>query len=155
MNITLTPIAHVINQRAEVSDDYWGGVVSKITLTDKFTADAFKGLEEFSHVEVIFYFDKADKSNVITGSRHPRGNKSWPEVGIFAQRGKDRPNHIGLTIAEITEVNGTSLFVTGLDAVDGTPVLDIKPLVREFLPQSRVDQPKWVTELMKNYWKKG
>ncbi len=85
-------------------------------------------------------------------SRHPRGNKDWPEVGIFAQRNKDRPNHIGLTVVNVVKREGRSLFVQGLDAVNGTPVLDIKPVFTEFLPRGPIRQPGWSHELMKKYW---
>jgi len=73
-------------------------------------------------------------------------------VGIFAQRGKDRPNRLGTTIAEIKGREGRVLTVAGLDAVDGTPVLDIKPLMVEFLPRGSVRQPPWSRELMRDYW---
>jgi tRNA (Thr-GGU) A37 N-methylase len=73
-------------------------------------------------------------------------------VGILAQRGKNRPNRIGLTTCEIVGRNEASLRVRGLDAIDGTPVLDIKPVMREFLPRGEVRQPEWATELMRGYW---
>jgi tRNA (adenine37-N6)-methyltransferase len=89
----------------------------------------------------------------VTGVRHPRNNPAWPRVGIFAQRGKNRPNRLGLATVRILKREGRTLFVTGLDAIDGTPVLDIKPVLREFLPKEPVLQPEWATELMQNYWK--
>jgi tRNA (Thr-GGU) A37 N-methylase len=73
-------------------------------------------------------------------------------VGIFAQRGKGRPNRLGATIVEIVNRAGRVLTVTGLDAIDGTPVLDIKPVMAEFLPRNPVRQPKWSHELMRSYW---
>ena len=85
-------------------------------------------------------------------SRHPRGNKAWPKVGIFAQRNKDRPNHLGLTIVSIIKREGRTLFVKGLDAIGGTPVLDIKPVFAESLPRGAVRQPQWSHELVKEYW---
>lgn len=152
MEITVQPIAIVKNSRTDLSDDYWGTVISEIELMDHIPADALNGIEEFSHLAVIFIFDKADKSKIVfTG--HPRGNKNWPEVGIFAQRKKDRPNSIGLTNVELIGRNGNKLFVKHLDAVDGTPVLDIKPLMKEFLPARPIRQPQWSTELMQEYWK--
>jgi tRNA (Thr-GGU) A37 N-methylase len=89
---------------------------------------------------------------IETGARHPRNNKNWPKVGIFAQRGKTRPNRLGVSVVKIVKREGTRLFVEGLDAIDGTPVLDIKPVMREFLPREKVNQPHWATELMKDYW---
>jgi tRNA (Thr-GGU) A37 N-methylase len=89
---------------------------------------------------------------VVKGARHPRGNLTWPFTGIFAQRGKNRPNRLGTTICQLVRVEGIVLHVSGLDAVDGTPVLDIKPFMQEFLPRSLVRQPEWSRELMKDYW---
>jgi len=88
----------------------------------------------------------------VTGARHPRGRHEWPAVGIFAQRAKARPNRIGCTICQVVRVEGTSLYVAELDAIDGTPVLDIKPILAEFLPRGEVRQPAWSHELMRDYW---
>lgn len=152
MEIKLTPIAFVSNSRKEIQDDYWGNIVSEITLAEHLTEDAIIGIEEFSHLEIIFYFDKIDDSKIQTGLRHPRNNKNWPQVGILAQRGKNRPNKLGLTTVKLIEKQGNVLIVSGLDAIDGTPILDIKPVVKEYLPKGDIKQPDWVTELMLNYW---
>lgn len=153
MSFVVNPVAYVHNDRKTISDDFWGSVVSEIRLTDAFPAAALDGLDSFSHAEIIFLFDKAADTAIVTGASHPRGNPQWPQVGIFAQRKKDRPNHIGLTTCEIVERRENSLFVRGLDAIDGTPVLDIKPVLKEFLPRTTVQQPAWSAELMKDYWK--
>ncbi len=150
--IPLHPIGIVKNARPIVEDDHWGGVVSTIELDATLSEDALVGIEDFSHAEVIFYFDRVEVDNIETGARHPRGNPNWPKVGILAQRGKDRPNRLGLTIVKIIKRAGRTLFVEGLDAVDGTPVLDIKPVMKEFLPHDEVRQPDWATELMRSYW---
>ncbi|MBS1932000.1 MAG: tRNA (N6-threonylcarbamoyladenosine(37)-N6)-methyltransferase TrmO [Bacteroidetes bacterium] len=152
MEISLKPIAIVKNQRTSLSDDYWGNVISEIELLDHITADAFNGIEAFSHLEIIFYFNESDKSKIVLKG-HPRGNKKWPEVGIFAQRKKERPNAIGLTIVELIKREGNKLWVKRLDAIHGTPVLDIKPVMKEFLPAVEIKQPQWSVELMKEYWK--
>ena len=134
-----------------MEDDFWGNVVSEITLIDKLPEECLDGIEAFSHLEIIYYFDKSTKE--LKGAAHPRENPNWPKVGIFAQRKKDRPNHIGTTIVELVSRKGKTLTVKMLDADDGTPVLDIKPVVKEFLPLSKVSQPTWISELMKDYWK--
>ena len=152
MDIIFQPVAIVKNSRKEMADDYWGSIISEIELQDNVPADAFDGIETFSHLEIIFYFDKTNKSERVFKG-HPRGNKKWPEVGIFAQRKKDRPNSIGLTIVELIERKGRKIIVRYLDAIDGTPVLDIKPVMKEFLPASEMRQPQWSKELMKEYWK--
>lgn len=150
--ITLSPIGIVKNIREAVKDDNWGGIVSVIELNSSFQEDALFQIEEFSHAEIIYYFHLVEDNKIETGARHPRHNTDWPRAGIFAQRGKNRPNRLGATMVKIINRKGTQLFVQGLDAIDGTPVLDIKPVMREFLPREEVCQPAWVTELMKNYW---
>lgn len=152
MKIEIEPVAFVKNTRNEVTDDFWGNLISDIELNDKFTDLAFKGLNEYSHAEILFYFHRTEPGKIITDARHPRGNVNFPETGIFAHRVKDRPNHLGLSIAEIVKVTGKILTVKGLDAINGTPVIDIKPVLKEFLPRTRVVQPVWTVELMKNYW---
>lgn len=149
-SFTITPVAFVRNTRKSMEDDNWGDVISEITLTDELPEECFDGIDAFSHLEVVFCFDKSTKT--VIGSEHPRENKAWPKVGIFAQRKKDRPNHIGTTIVELISRKGKTVTVKMLDADDGTPVLDIKPVVKEFLPLTAVKQPQWITELMNNYW---
>lgn len=151
--IILSPIATVKNTRREIEDDNWGEVVSIIELDSAFSDEALFQLEHFSHAEIFFYFHLVDDVKIETGARHPRNNMDWPKVGIFAQRGKNRPNRLGATICRIIKRDNRQLFVQGLDAIDGTPVLDIKPMMREFLPRDEVTQPEWATELMKNYWR--
>ena len=151
MNITLESIAFVKNSRNDLSDDYWGSIVSEIELLPHIPAKAFNGIDEFSHLEIVFHFDKSDKAKAVFFA-HPRGNKNWPEVGIYAQRKRDRPNAIGITIAELVKRDGNKIWVKYLDAINGTPILDIKPVMKEFLPVGEIRQPKWSVELMKEYW---
>ncbi len=150
--IALEAIGTVRNARCEVEDDHWGGLLSTIELDAALGAQALEGIEDFSHAEVIFYFHKVEERKIETGARHPRNNPAWPKVGILAQRGKNRPNRLGLSVVRILGRSGATLLVEGLDAVDGTPVLDIKPVMREFLPREEVRQPAWASELMQNYW---
>jgi tRNA-Thr(GGU) m(6)t(6)A37 methyltransferase TsaA len=152
-NIVVNPIGYVKNSRSGMQDDYWGNVTSEIIISDTLPEECLEGIETFSHLEIIFYFDKANRSETVQSASHPRGNKDWPKVGIFAQRKKDRPNHLGLTIVKIISHKGRTITVQGLDADDGTPILDIKPVAKEFLPGEEVTQPAWMTELMRDYWK--
>jgi tRNA (adenine37-N6)-methyltransferase len=154
VTFTLEPVGRVEAARKEAEDDNWGGEQSRIVLDERFGPEALDGIEEFSHAEVLFLFDRVDPAGVVTGARHPRNNPAWPAVGIFAQRGKNRPNRIGNTICLILSREGRTLVVEGLDAIDGTPVLDIKPVMREFLPREEVRQPQWSRELMRDYWEK-
>ena len=150
--IALSPIGTVKNTRRLVEDDHWGNVVSVIELNSSFTEDALLQIEEFSHAEILYYFHLVQDEKIETGARHPRNNEDLPKAGIFAQRGKNRPNRLGASIVKIIKREGTQLFVMGLDAIDETPVLDIKPVMQEFLPREEVRQPDWATKLMKNYW---
>ena len=151
--ILLRAIGHVGCPRVEAKDDDWGTIESTITLDhETFTPEVLAGLDAFSHVEIVFQFDRVDETRIHLGSRHPRGNEAWPRVGIFAQRAKARPNRIGLTTCELLGVDGLTLRVRGLDAIDGTPVLDIKPYMVEFAPRAETRQPEWSSELMAGYW---
>lgn len=154
MQTTLQAIGFVQAPRQQAEDDFWGGEQACITLSDDFEADALQGLEAFSHAEILFLFHQVEPSKVVSGARHPRNNPAWPAVGIFAQRGKNRPNRIGSTLCKILGVEGKQLFVAELDAIAGTPVLDIKPVMQEFLPRDKVIQPAWSQELMREYWLK-
>ena len=147
----MTPVGYVRGGREAVEDDEWGSVTARIEL-DGFDADALLALDAFSHVEVLFVFDRVDPDRVCRGARHPRGREDWPLVGIFAQRAKDRPNRIGATVCELVAVDGAAIEVRGLDAVAGTPVLDLKPFMPGFAPRRAVRQPAWAEELMDGYW---
>jgi len=151
MSYRIDPIGHVEGGRETPSDDHWGASRATIRLDPaRFTAEALLGLDAFSHAEIVFLFHQAD--TVETGARHPRGRSDWPRVGIFAQRGKDRPNHIGVTICRVVGIDGLALTVEGLDAIDGTPVIDIKPVLSGFLPREPVREPDWARVIMKDYW---
>ncbi len=151
--ILLQPIGFVRGGRSEPIDDNWDSVESHIMLDAKlFTADATASLADFSHIEVIFHFNRVQDDEIAAGARRPRGRADWPLVGIFAQRGKGRPNRIGVTVCSLLGVNGLDITVRGLDAIDGTPVLDIKPVMKGFLPRGDVREPGWAAELMSGYW---
>ncbi|WP_139205935.1 MULTISPECIES: SAM-dependent methyltransferase [unclassified Bacillus (in: firmicutes)] len=150
---TLKPIATVKNDRKEIADDFWGEVISVIELDSDIDERSLDGIESFSHVEVFYVFDRVSDDKVEYGARHPRNNQDWPEIGIFAQRGKNRPNKLGATIVKVLKHEGRLLTVVGLDAIDGTPVVDLKPVMKEFLPREEVFQPNWSSELMADYWK--
>lgn len=151
--IALEPIGFVRSPRNDTSDDYWGDVEARIELCPEFGPEAFDGIEAFSHVEVTFFFDRVLENSIERGARHPRGNTAWPSVGIFAQRGKNRPNRLGVSIARLVSRQGRQIVLHGLDAIDGTPVIDIKPVMREFLPAGEIRQPAWSHEIMSRYWR--
>ncbi|HMD52020.1 MAG TPA: SAM-dependent methyltransferase [Solirubrobacteraceae bacterium] len=154
--IVLEPIGRVHSPRTEALDDDWDAITATITLDgERFTPEALSGLAEFSHVEVVYLFDRVDPDSVQTSSRHPRGNRGWPRVGVFAQRAKSRPNRIGVSVCELLGVDRLTVTVRALDAIDGSPVLDLKPYMAEFAPRGEVRQPPWSHELMAGYWAGG
>ncbi|RYF47747.1 MAG: S-adenosylmethionine-dependent methyltransferase [Comamonadaceae bacterium] len=151
--IEMAPIGYVQGGRQQATKDAWSGNRCALLLDSaRFDADALKGVAALSHIEVLFYFHVDAHEAEECGARHPRGRQDWPSVGIFAQRGRMRPNRIGASFCRVLEVQGTSVEVEGLDAIDGTPILDIKPVWREYLPRGELRQPDWSHELMANYW---
>jgi tRNA-Thr(GGU) m(6)t(6)A37 methyltransferase TsaA len=127
-------------------------VESEIHLEEVYAA-GLQGLEDFSHVMVVFYLHEAqgfDPAKQLL--RHPRGMEHLREVGVFAQRTKYRPNPIGVTSVELRSIRGNVAVVRGLDALDGTPVLDLKPYMPMF---DRIDDarvPAWVAQFMEGYF---
>lgn len=149
----VVPIGFVRGGRPSLEQDHWGSSLCRIELDPgRFSADALLGLDEFSHAEVIFHFDRVPPDAVCHGAKHPRNDPAWPRVGIFAQRAPQRPNRLGVTICGIEGVEGLSLFIRGLDAADGSPVLDIKPVWRAFQPRGAIRQPDWVSKMTRDYW---
>jgi tRNA (Thr-GGU) A37 N-methylase len=152
-HFTVTPIGRVVSTRSYANDDDWDAETTWIELDSTVVAPtAAVGLDSFSHIEVIYLFDRVTEEMIETGSRRPRGNPDWPDVGILAQRGRMRPNRLGATICQLESLDGARISVRGLDAIDGTPVLDIKPVMSGFLPRTTVTQPDWADEIMREYW---
>jgi tRNA (Thr-GGU) A37 N-methylase len=151
--IILKAIGTVRSARDVPDDDGWDTIPTRIELDPaQFKADATAGLSDFSHIEVIYRFDRVSDGEVQTGARHPRGREDWPLVGIFAQRGKGRPNRLGVTICKLVAVDGLTVTVQGLDAIEGTPVIDMKPVMKGFLPRGEIREPHWAGEIMRHYW---
>ena len=149
----VTPIGTVRNERTDVQNsDNWGAVRSVITVDERFGDACLQGLDGFSHVEVLFVFDQLAELDDYREPRPYRGRADLPPVGIFAGRGPRRPNRIGVTCCAIESVDGRELTVVGLDAVTGTPVIDLKPAMVEFQTKN-VTQPGWVSDMMSEYFK--
>src|SRR6202163_2010719 len=144
---SVRPIGYVKSTRNEPIDDGWDGIETRIELDAKeLEPEAVLGLSEFSHIEVVFLFDRADPAKACRGARRSRGREDWPLTGILAQRAKDRPNRLGVTMSRLLKVEKNILYVQGLDAIDG------KPGMRGFLPRGEIREPKWAGELMAGYW---
>ena len=150
MEIVMTPIGVVRNEAEERKDVSWGDDISSSVL-DELYAPGLEGLDGFSHAIILFYLDQARFDREKHLQRRPRNRDDMPLAGIFAQRGKDRPNRIGITSVKIVSVSEGSLVVKGLDAVDGTPVLDIKPYYPAY-DKRDASVPAWVDRLMEQYF---
>ncbi len=148
----MRPVGTVVGGRTEPEDDGWDTETCEIVLDARFGEDALAGLDAFSHAEVVYQFHLVAEDEVVSGARRPRGRSEWPAVGIFAQRGRLRPNRIGVSICRIVKLDGTRLTVQGLDAVAGSPVLDVKPYLTGFAPRGEVREPLWAQEIMAAYW---
>ena len=151
MDFIMTPVGHVSGGRADPIDDDWGQSRAVIELdAARFDDTAMAGLDAFSHAEIIFVFDRVDEDEIVSGARHPRGRSDWPKIGIFAQRGKNRPNRIadrlpgGFCVRPPTS--------RGPDAIDGTPVLDIKPFMAGLPHGATSANSAWAGEIMSGYW---
>ena len=123
--INLNPVAVVKTEAIgkEVRDKM---VISQIVFREELT-EALEGIEEFSHLFVLFWLNEMSEEDRRIMKVHPRGRSDMPLLGIFATRTPHRPNPIGLTRVKILNIEGNVITVQGLDAFDGTPVLDIKP----------------------------
>src|SRR6266850_3926292 len=153
-DITLKVIGTVRNGRRSPADQGWGGVVSTLEIAPEFAA-GLEGLEAFSHVIVLFYMHLDPDAEPATLVRRPRGRADMPALGVFAQRGRMRPNPLGVTACEIVRVEPGRVVVRGLDAVEGTPVLDLKPYFPVLDRREDARVPEWVGTLMKGYFDKG
>jgi tRNA-Thr(GGU) m(6)t(6)A37 methyltransferase TsaA len=150
-DVTLAVIGTVRNDRSSLADYEWGRVESAIEILPPYAA-GLTGLGSFSHLIVLFYMH-APTGESPTLLRRPRGRADMPELGVFAQRGRNRPNPVGITTCEILRVEPTRVVVRGLDAVEGTPVLDLKPYYPIFdRRDARV--PEWVDRLMEGYFER-
>jgi len=147
----LHPIGAVRSPVEDPVDLDWGSVESRIVLEARYRP-GLRGLDEFSHVLVVALLHGAAFEPSKHLVRRPRGRADMPEVGIFAQRAKDRPNPIGLTVVPLISVEPDGITVRGLDAIEGTPVLDLKPHFPAFDSPAEASVPAWVDQLMRGYF---
>ena len=134
----------------EAVDMNWGEVISEIVLEPEY-APGLLGLEDFSHLMVLTFLHEAEYNPEKHLRRHPQERQDMPLLGIFAQRARHRPNRIGVTAVEIVEVTDSSVKVRALDAIDGTPVIDIKPYVPVY-DKKDATIPEWMEKMMKGYF---
>jgi len=129
----------------------WNKVISEVHLKSEFQ-DGLYRLEEYSHAIIVFFMDQFNSSESDLMIKRPRDRKDMPNVGVFAQRTKYRPNPIGISVVKIEAIQDHVLTVRGLDANNNTPVLDIKPYITEFHTRENVDVPYWMKKLMEDYF---
>ncbi|MEE8167296.1 MAG: tRNA (N6-threonylcarbamoyladenosine(37)-N6)-methyltransferase TrmO [Candidatus Hydrothermarchaeales archaeon] len=141
--ITLKPIGFVKNTIKEARFGNFADEVSEIIVNEEFT-EALMGIDDYSHVIIVYWMDKV-KGYVIT--HRPQGNPNVPIVGIFACRCPTRPNPIAITNVRLVGHEGNKIKVKGLDILDGTPIIDIKPYWPQY--DNVVDKkiPDWVNKL--------
>ena len=149
--ISLFPIGHVENTITERKDNNWGEVNSRIILR-KELHEGLLGLESFSYAIIVTFLHQSHFERTKHLQRRPRNLEYMPLLGIFSQRAKNRPNPIGITAAKIIQVKDDFLEVKGLDAINSTPVLDIKPYYHQYDAKPDAIVPEWVYLLMQGYF---
>lgn len=140
--IVLRTIATVKNNVKEMGKRGWAQVVSELVFDPSFK-DAMDGLEDFSHIIVLFWMHRSPTWECSMSKIHPRGRSDLPLLGVLATRSPVRPNPLGMAVVRLLERRGNVLKVIGLDAIDGSPVVDIKP----YFPNDSSAQataPNWV-----------
>ncbi len=141
--INLKPIGFVKNNIKEPRYGNFANEISEIIVDKKFT-DALNNIEDYSHIIIVYWMDKV-KDYVIT--HRPQGNPNVPIVGIFACRCPQRPNPIAITTIKLIKHKDNKLKVKGLDILDGTPIIDIKPYWPQYDKVENEKIPNWVNKL--------
>jgi tRNA-Thr(GGU) m(6)t(6)A37 methyltransferase TsaA len=146
-SMCLAPIGYVHNEVKEWTDVVWEEIISEVVLDDRWLA-GLDGLSEFSHVWVIAWLGRVPQEE--RGAEvhiHPRGREDTPAVGLFATRSPRRPNPIAITAVPLLGISAATLTVKGLDMLDGTPVLDIKPYLSRGDRIAGTRAPNWIRRL--------
>ncbi len=149
--IEITPIGIVKTDVKDAVDTNWGKVISEIHLREEL-APGLQGLDDWSHLVVIFLMHETQFDPAVHLMRRPQERDDMPEIGIFAQRARHRPNRIGITAVRFMGSAGAVLRVKGLDAINGTPVLDIKPYAPAYDGVTEPLVPSWFIRLMQGYF---
>ncbi|MFD6335293.1 TrmO family methyltransferase [Streptomyces niveus] len=150
--IEVPVIGTVIGGHTGRLDDFKGGVESVIRLRPEYPLESLQGVDEFSHLQVTWHFSGARPDDVALHARSPRDNPAWPATGTFAHHNHRRPPQLGTSFPRLRRIEGLDLFVTDLDADDGTPIIDLVVVFMEMLPRGLVTQPSWPAEMLKDYW---
>jgi len=142
--LEVEPIGWVKNDISDAQEVIWEEIESQVVIEERFS-EALDGIEEFSHIIVLFWLHRKEESPPL--KIRPEMREDMPLVGVLATRAPVRPNPIGLTVVELLERQGNTLRVRGLDAYDETPVLDIKPYLPrgDSIPEAKI--PEWLGRL--------
>jgi tRNA-Thr(GGU) m(6)t(6)A37 methyltransferase TsaA len=144
-SMELRAIGVVSNEVKQPMRHGWREVVSEITINSEL-AEALDGLEGFSHIIVLYWMHQLAGRHPLPLKVHPMGNRDLPLTGRFATRAPHRPNPIGQATVELLERRANVLKVKGLDAIDGTPVIDIKPYIPGYDSASDAKAPRWMPQ---------
>lgn len=140
-DITLRPIGVVRNDERDVSRWVWDRIESRVELDPGHEARLL-GLEDYSHIIVVGWMDQFPGEYLERPQAYPAGDERYPIQGVLALRG-GRPNPVSVTVCELRKVEGATLIVRGLDLVDGTPVIDVKPYLADYDSVPKAKVPKW------------
>ena len=144
--VTIKAIGIVRNEIKQPLREGWEKIVSDIVV-DSSLSEALDGLEEFSHIVVIYWMHQATAAGRAPTKVHPRGKPGLPLVGVFTTRSPKRPNPVGIATVRLLQRQGNILKVEGLDAIDGTPIIDIKPYIPGYDSATNAKVPPWITKL--------
>ncbi|MEW2083933.1 SAM-dependent methyltransferase [Streptomyces sp. NPDC005283] len=153
-SLEIKPIGIVVGGRVEPTDDHWSETAI-IRLNPDYPVEVLQGLEEFSHLLVVWHFHKASPDDVALHARSPRNNPKWPATGTFVHRNHRRPNQLAESFPRLLKVDGLDLHVADLDAIDGSPIFDLAPYFKEMGPRGEVREPGWPGEMLEDYWAAG
>ncbi|MEU9296282.1 TrmO family methyltransferase [Streptomyces sp. NPDC048266] len=151
--IEVPVIADVVGGHVGRLDDFKGGVESIIRLRPEFPVETLQGIEEFSHLQVTWFFNLGSPDDVALHARSPRDNPAWPATGTFVHHNHRRPARLATSFPQLIKVDGRDLHVTDLDADEDTQVVDLVAVFREMLPRGPVTQPTWPGEMLEDYWR--
>jgi len=138
------------HDRKNSTGQRWREDVSEIVFKEDY-AECLDGLEDFSHITVIYWAHRVSEEGRSTKRVHPAGKKDYPLKGVFCTRSPARPNPVCVTIVELLERKSKVLLVNGLDAIDGSPVIDIKPHLPPYDAPADMKLPDWMQSLVEHF----
>lgn len=142
--IKIKPLGKAKNNVLKPTLPGWKNIVTEIIIDKKY-AKGLDGLKDYSHVIIVYWMDKETECHL---KHHPQGRKDVPYIGIFACRCPQRPNRIAISTVKLLSIKGNKIKVKGLDILNGTPIIDIKPYTPQFDRVEKAQVPAWVRRLV-------